>query len=105
RIESQNSHVRDQTMRASAAQVQFLPAASTNKSRTRQVGHCLRELPLLMAHDHDDALGKRRDIISARAAVDVADSAGIILHERCIYITETIDFQRSQEPDVHNTAM
>src|SRR5262252_7407264 len=91
-------------MRPAAAQSQFPPAASADKPRTGQVGHCLRELPLLMAHDHDDALGKRRYIVSARAAVDVLDLSRF-LHERCIDVAETIDFQRSQEPDVHNTAM
>src|SRR5262245_55507873 len=105
RIESHNSHVCDQTIRAATSQAQFLPAASTHESGARQVGHCFRELPLLMAHDHNDALGKRCDIISARAAVDVFNSSRVILHESCIDVAVTIDLQGTQEPDVHNTAM
>ena len=49
RIESQYRHVGDDAMGASAAQVQFLPAAPAYKSRARQVGYCFGQLALLDA--------------------------------------------------------
>src|SRR5215831_4333674 len=75
------------------------------ESRTRQVGDYLGKLPLFVAHDHDHALCKRSDIVSSGAAIHVTGFAGIILHESCIDVAEAIDFQCTQEPDIHNTAM
>src|SRR5438046_2677001 len=105
RIESHYRHVGDHAMWTAAAQAQFPPAAAANKSRAGQVSDCFRQLALFVAHDYDDPLRMRCNVVSARAAVDVSDFSRIILDQRRVDVAETVDLQRSQEPDIDDAAM
>src|SRR5207247_6245178 len=105
RIESHYRHVGDHAMWTAAAQAQFPPAAAADESRAGQVSDRFRQLALFVAHDHDDALRVRCNVVSARAAVDIADFSGIILDQRRVDVAETVDFQRSQESDIDDPAM
>jgi hypothetical protein len=57
-FEPDHGMVRDETVRATSAEAQFLAASPTDKAGTREVSDCLPQLTFIVPHDHDDALGK-----------------------------------------------
>ena len=92
-------------MGAISAQAQFPAATSPDKARTREVRHGLPQLAFLVPHDDDDAPGERGGIVSARAAVEITDHAGIVFKQRRVEVTETVNLQRSQKSHIDDPAL
>src|SRR5467141_4188244 len=91
-------------MRTAAAQREFLARLAADKPGAGQMRNCVRELALLMAHDDDDALSKRGDVIAAGTAVEVAHPA-LFLGPRRVDVAEAIDFERAEKSGVNDAAV
>src|SRR2546421_613133 len=74
-IKADHSTVGDEAIGTFSAKTQLPAAPSADEARACQVSQCLSQLALVVAHDHDDALGKRGGIVAAGAAVEVTDSS------------------------------
>src|SRR5215831_13020005 len=91
-------------MRSAATKRKLRAGLAADESGARQMRDGDRKLPLLVAHDDDDALGERGDVVPARAAVEVAHPA-LFFGQRRVDVAEAVDFERAEETRIDHPAM
>src|SRR5947207_12329513 len=80
-VESEDGLVCNDAVWTSSAQAQLLAALSANEAGAREVSDRIQQLALVVPQDHHHALGQRGDVVSARAAVEIADLPVLVFQE------------------------